>query len=149
MNIKELKPQANGRYSQGYIDPTSCKKLFPSLRRDRIIYRSSYEKRFIYYCEHNKSIKYWGSECMTIPYVLLTDGSQHTYNPDFVVEMTDGTKCIIEIKPKSQCFRPINESGWLWNAYVHNVSKWNAAKQFCESRGLVFKILTEDTISKL
>jgi hypothetical protein len=57
-NIKQLKPSANSRYRQGYIDPGSCKKLFPDLVRDSIIYRSSYERKFIYWCENNPNVKY-------------------------------------------------------------------------------------------
>ena len=47
-NIKQLKPRKNGRYNQGYINQLSCKKLFPQLKVENIIYRSSYEKKFIY-----------------------------------------------------------------------------------------------------
>ena len=47
-NIKNLKPHKNGRYNQEYINQASCKKLFPQLKFDNIIYRSSYEKKFIY-----------------------------------------------------------------------------------------------------
>lgn len=148
-NIKQLKPKKNGRYQQGYINPGSCKKLFPGLVHDHIIYRSSYEKKFIYWCESNPDVKYWGSECMKIPYMYVTDKKQHTYYPDYILEMTNGEKWVIEIKPKNQCTRPLNENGWAWEAYTKNMCKWSAAKQFCEARGFKFKILTEDTISKL
>lgn len=147
-NIKNLKPQAQGRTKQGYLDPRSCKKLFPGISNDLIIFRSSWEKKYAIWCENNPHIKYWGSECMTIPYILH-DGTQHTYNPDFVVEMIDGTKWIIEIKPHNQCIRPINENGYLWDAYTKNMCKWAAARKFCEDRGLKFKVLTEKTIGRL
>ena len=148
-DIKQLKPSANSRYQQGYIDPGSCHKLFPDLVHDRIIYRSSYEKKFIYWCENNPNVKYWGSECMSIPYVLATDKTVHTYFPDYAVEMIDGEKWIVEIKPYSQTQKPMNENSWLWDAYTRNMSKWIAAKRFCEDRGLKFKILTERTIDML
>ena len=63
---KHLKPKKNGRFQQGYINPNSCKKLFESVKNQPIIYRSSWEKRFIYWCESNKNVKYWGSECTCI-----------------------------------------------------------------------------------
>ena len=47
--IKNLKPRRDGRYEQGYINQESCKKLFPQMKFDKIIYRSSYEKKFIYW----------------------------------------------------------------------------------------------------
>ena len=54
MNIKQLKPRRDGRYEQGYINQESCKKLFPSqMKFEKIIYRSSYEKKFIYWLENN------------------------------------------------------------------------------------------------
>lgn len=148
-NIKQLKPSANSRYKQGYIDQKSCRKLFPSIKNENIIYRSSYERRFIYWCESNANVKHWGSECITIPYVLLTDHTNHTYNPDFVVEMQDGSIYVIEIKPKNQCIKPTGDSAYALNEYTKNISKWTAAKRFCESRGVQFKVLTEDTISRL
>ena len=63
-NIKQLKPRGDGRYAQGYINAESCKKIFPQLKCDRIIYRSSYEKKFVYLLENNPSVKHWGSECI-------------------------------------------------------------------------------------
>ena len=148
-NIKSLKPQADGRYKQGYVNPGSCKKLFPGISHQPIIFRSSWERKFIYWCENNPDVRYWGSECMQIPYILATDGSQHTYNPDYVLEMQNGEKVVIEIKPLSQCKKPLNENGWAWDAYIHNMSKWSAAKRFCEDRGIKFKIITEKTLQKL
>ena len=59
MNIKQLKPNKTSRYAQGYIDPRACKKLFPELKADKIIYRSSYEKKFILWLERNNNIKFW------------------------------------------------------------------------------------------
>ena len=41
MDIKNLKPSRNSRYKQGYVNPKSCKKLFPSIIHEAIIYRSS------------------------------------------------------------------------------------------------------------
>lgn len=148
-DIKQLKPSATSRYRQGYIDPDSCKKLYPDLCNEPIITRSSWERKFIYWLESNKHVIRWGSECIEIPYILGTDGSYHTYHPDFVVEMDNGDKWVVEIKPKSQCTRPLTEDSWLWKAYTTNMSKWIAAKKFCQDRGLQFKIFTEATIAAL
>lgn len=148
MKIKNLKPKINGRYKQGYIDPLSCKKIFPQLKHDRIIYRSSYEKQFIIWLEGNKNIKYWGSECIKIPY-LMADGSVHNYYPDYFVETIDNDHWVVEIKPYNQTQKPLNENCWAAKEYMKNICKWKATKEFCESKGYKFKIFTERTIDKL
>ena len=148
-NIKQLKPRKDGRYQQGYINQESCKKLFPQMKFEKIIYRSSYEKKFIYWLENNPSVKHWGSECIKIPYFYVKDGKTHSYYPDYFVEMQDGTCMVIEIKPSSQTKKPINENCWAYKEYVKNMCKWREAKQFCGNKGFKFNIFTEKTIEKL
>jgi hypothetical protein len=149
MDIKNLKPSKNSRYKQGYVNSQSCKKLFPSISHESIIYRSSYELKFIQWLESNKSVKYWGSECLQIPYYSGLDGKMHTYNPDYVVEMTNGDVMVVEIKPYNQTVKPINENCWAYKEYIKNRYKWKAAKEMCDSKGYKFKILTEKTINQL
>lgn len=148
-NIKQLKPSKSSRYQQGYINPESCKKLFPGLQHDRIIYRSSYEKKFMTWLETHKTVKYWGSECFCIPYYYVVDEKIHKYYPDYFVEFEDGTCMVVEIKPSNQTKKPINENCWAYKEYVKNMCKWKATKEFCEAKGYKFKILTEQTISKM
>ena len=45
--IKQLKPSKQSRYEQGYVNTKSCKKIFPQLKQEKVIYRSAYEKYFI------------------------------------------------------------------------------------------------------
>lgn len=148
MNIKQLKPQKNSRYKQGYIDPRSCKKLLPGVAHEKIIYRSSYELKFILWLESNSKIKQWASECICIPYMFV-DGTTHRYYPDYFVEFVDGTKMVIEIKPYNQTKKPINENCWAAKEYTKNKCKWVAAIEFCKKKGYAFKILTEKTINQL
>lgn len=148
MDIKQLKPQKNSRYKQGYINPKSCKKLIPGTSAEKIIYRSSYELKFITWLENNSNVKFWGSECFYIPYMFV-DGTTHKYYPDYFVEMTDGTKLVVEIKPYNQTQKPINENCWAAKEYTRNKCKWAAAIEFCKNKGYRFKILTEKTISQL
>ena len=149
MNIKNLKP-SKGRFKQGYVNPQSCKKLFESQKNTPIIYRSSYEKVFIQWLESNKNVVHWGSECVKIPYVNKATGEKHTYYPDYVVEKTDGVY-LIEIKPYSQTRQPVGvpRESYQWQEYVKNISKWEAAQEFCEQHNMKFKILTEHTITRL
>lgn len=148
MNIKQLRPKKNGRYVQGYINNQSCKKLFPQISHQPIIYRSSYERKFIYWLENSSRVKYWGSESIKIPYTYI-DGTQHNYYPDYVIEMVNGDKYIVEIKPKNQTIKPINENTWAWKEYSKNMCKWAEARRFCDQHGIKFKILTEWTINQL
>lgn len=148
MDIKQLKPTKNSRYKQGYIDPRSCKKLFNQLSRERIIYRSSYELKFITWLEQSNLVKGWGSECFCIPY-LFVDGTTHRYYPDYFVEMVDGTKMVVEIKPYNQTQKPVNENCWAAKEYAKNMCKWKATLEFCEKKGYKFKVLTEKTIKQL
>lgn len=149
MDIKQLKPSKNSRFKQGYIDAKSCKKLFESVKNDGIIYRSSWEKRFIYWCEHSKKVEHWGSECISIKYYNAIDKKEHTYYPDFVVKMTNGTTLIIEIKPYNQTIKPENTNSWAMKTYIRNISKWKTLERVCEEKGYKFCILTEHTINKL
>ena len=148
-NIKELKPSLRSRYQQGYVNPASCKKLFPNISNDRIIYRSSYEKKFIYWCENCPQVKHWGSECIEIVYFSQLDQKTHRYYPDYLLEMVDGSKVVVEIKPYNQTKPPVNENCWAAKEYVRNMCKWKATKAWCDARGLKFKILTEKTIENL
>jgi hypothetical protein len=148
MGIKDFKPIKDGRYSQGYINPSSCKKIFPQMKTDKIIYRSSYERKFIAWLENNEQVKNWGSECIRIPYLYI-DGKMHSYYPDYFVEMVDGTKMVVEIKPSSQTKRPVNENTWVGKEYRKNMCKWKATMEFCQAKGYKFKILTEKTINML
>ena len=98
--------------------------------------------------EGSSQVRAWGSECVCIPY-LFVDGKMHRYFPDYYVEMEDGSKILIEIKPSNQTRPPKNENSWAAREWARNSCKWKAAKEFCERSGLQFKILTENTIEKL
>lgn len=148
MGIKDFKPIKDGRYSQGYINPSSCKKIFPQMKTEKIIYRSSYERKFIAWLENSEQVKNWGSECIRIPYLYI-DGKMHSYYPDYFVEMVDGTKMVVEIKPSSQTKRPVNENTWVGKEYRKNMCKWKATMEFCQAKGYKFKIITEKTINNL
>ena len=63
--IKQLLPRKNSRYDQGYYDIYNPVKY---VGKRPIIYRSSWEKLFMSWCENNKQVKQWGSEVTAIPY---------------------------------------------------------------------------------
>lgn len=151
-NIKQLKPSKTRGYKQGYVNPKTCKKLFESQQNTPIIYRSSYERKFIQWLEHSNTIKRWGSECIKIDYINAYDNKPHHYYPDYVVEMSDGTLFLIEVKPYNQTQQPdptLPKDCYAWKTYITNMSKWKYAQEFCEKNGFKFKIITERSIDRM
>ena len=118
-----------------------------------IIYRSSWELKFMRYCDSNQNILEWGSEEFCLPYKSPLDNRIHRYFPDFYIKVRESTgiikKMIIEVKPKRQCMEPkktkIKTRGYIYEVreYVKNQAKWKAAEEYCIDRGFEFKILTE------
>lgn len=144
-SIKQFRPSRNSRYKQGYINTNTCKKLLD--HTNPVIYRSSYEISFIRWMEASRKVRGWASECVCIPYFL--NGRQRRYFPDFYLEMADGTRLLVEIKPKNQTTPPLNENSWAWQTWITNCHKWKAAQEWCTHHGMGFKIITENTIHRL
>ena len=124
----------------------------------QIIYRSLWERKLMVYCDRNDNIIEWGSEEVIVPYRSPWDGKMHRYFPDFYMKVTqtNGThkKFIIEVKPKAQCKEPNKtpkRKTRKWYKEVQtwgiNQAKWKSATDYCENRGMEFKILTEDHLN--
>lgn len=140
-------------YKGKYI-PINKKKYFGN--PDKIIYRSLWERKFMVYCDKNKSILLWASEEIAIPYVSPIDNKVHRYFPDFLIKMKHHTgeikNMLIEIKPKIQCSPPkIRRKTEKYltemKTWKVNEAKWNAAKEWCKDRKMEFKILTENELN--
>ena len=125
---------------------------------NQIIYRSLWERKVMVYCDKNDAILEWGSEEIIVPYLSPWDGRIHRYFPDFYmkVRQADGStkKFIIEVKPKSQCKQPVKNpkrrtTKWFneVKTFAINQAKWKSAREFCEDKGMEFKIFTEDHIN--
>lgn len=143
-NIKKLKPRKKGKYHQGIIDPKDMKKYYSACMSDPIIYRSGLELDFINYCENNSGIIKWASEPVKIPYYSRLKQKESNYYPDYIIENKDGVRCIVEIKPYNQTVKPsAMDSKWLKEAWVMNVDKWTAAKEFAEKHNMKFIVVTE------
>lgn len=118
-----------------------------------IIYRSSWELKFMKWCDLRKDVLEWQSEEFFIPYKHPIDGKMHRYFPDFYVKVLNkkGEKevWIVEVKPFAQTQEPkkqkrttkkyINEV----KTYAINTYKWKYARQWCADRKYKFVILTE------
>lgn len=121
---------------------------------DKIIYRSSWEQRAFEVCDNNPYVLEWGSEIIKIPYLAPTmNGGTRVknYYPDLYVVVSDGdgnvTRKLIEIKPVKQTQKPRSKKPQtrLYEEYTYavNLSKWEAAKEWCRERGIIFEIATE------
>ena len=121
-----------------------------------IVYRSSWELRFMRWCDTNASVLEWGSETVVIPYKSPVDSKLHRYFVDFYVKIKNKdnkiVKYLVEIKPekftkppevpKRQTKKFIQEVF----QYGTNQAKWKAATEFCQDRGMKFLILTENDL---
>jgi hypothetical protein len=124
-----------------------------------IVYRSSWEKSFMSYCDKNDNVLEWSSEEYQINYINSITGKPHRYFPDFWMKVRNGSgkikEFIIEVKPMKETMDPqqIITEGMsertktdIIETYVKNRDKWDAAEQFCKSKGWNFKVLTEHDI---
>ena len=140
------------KYYQGKFKPRNPQKYVGDITN--IIYRSSWELKFLNWCDTNPSILSYSSEETIIPYICATDGRPHRYFPDFKIKVRskDGSikTYLVEIKPAGQTVPPkypgrqtkryINEA----MTYLKNQSKWEAAEVYCKARGIDFLVLTEE-----
>ena len=139
------------KYIQGKFKPRNPHKYRGDL--NNIIARSSWEMRFLNWCDLNDSIVEYASEEVVIPYLCETDGRWHRYFVDAYVKIRDTnnkiTTYLVEIKPYIQTLPPKypgkQTARYLIEAetFIKNQSKWKAAKKYAEDRGAKFIIITE------
>lgn len=128
-----------------------------------IIYRSLWEVKVFKLCDEHPDIIEWSSEEIVIPYYSPIDGKWHRYFPDvYLKKKLDDNRyeeILIEIKPEAQTKPPdiakrnATKTGRISRRYVNEVkrygvndAKWQAAKQYCDTRGWKFEILTEKNL---
>ncbi len=127
-----------------------------------IIARSSWEVKFLNYCDTHPEILKYSSEELVIPYVSPVDGKLHRYFVDFLIAVKTKTgeikRYAVEVKPyyqteppqpiktnsKKQRQRLIEET----MTFGVNQAKWKAAKEFCQKRGMDFVVITEKELFK-
>lgn len=139
MNYKGFYKVKNPEKYRG--NPTQC------------VFRSLWERKFMKYCDFNKSVLEWSSEEVRIPYRSPIDGKFHYYYVDFWVKIKGKNgeieEFLIEIKPKKQTKKPeLKKSKKTYTeqlkTYMVNLEKWKSAKTYCNRKKWKFKILTED-----
>lgn len=114
-------------------------------------YRSGWELTFMIFCDNNKSVLYWASEALQIPYRNPFTGKQTVYIPDFFVVYENRNKQkiaeVVEIKPKKQSLiesKVANAKDRMVVALNH--AKWQAAMAYCKRFGYTFRVVTEDDL---
>ena len=148
---------------QGYYEPKFPDKwviteAFDSKGVPGIKYRSSWEKKFMLFCDYNPNILKANSEGVVIPYISPKDGKQHKYYLDFFIRVKrnndKGYKdYIVEVKPLAETLppkEPRNNSEKSYNnykkaieTYAVNQAKWEYATIWAEKQGVEFIIITE------
>mgnify|MGYP003585674192 CR=1 FL=1 len=145
------------KFKQGKFVPKNPLKYMGNV--DNIVYRSSWEYKFMLYLDFQSAITKWASEELYISYFFELDNKVHKYYPDFYFETTrpDGSvsKYLIEIKPQKdmEIVKPKKmtekaKQNYMYNAVtvMKNEAKWKAARAWCEGRNIVFKVLTENEL---
>ncbi len=134
------------RYKQGKYIPRLPKKYKGDYRN--IVYRSSWEYKFMQWCDTTPSVLEWGSEEIAIPYISPVDGKRHKYYPDFYLKVGN-KKYMVEVKPNKQTKEPKTQRK-ITKRYVTEVvtysvnkAKWKAAEDFCKDYGWEFMLITE------
>jgi hypothetical protein len=137
------------KYLQGLFKPIHPQKYRGDLTN--IVFRSSWEMAYMCRLDKDPNIVEWSSEETVIPYVSPADGGIHRYFVDFQYKTKDNRIFLIEIKPVAQTKQPpVPKSKRVSKRYMRDIqifavnkAKWEAALNFCEERGWVFKVLTE------
>jgi hypothetical protein len=115
--------------------------------------RSSWEVRFLNWCDDNTNVLEYSSEETVVPYRSPVDMKAHRYYLDakikvktatgviktYLVEIKPSIQRNIPVKPKRQTKRYLAECA----TFMVNQAKWGAADRWAKDRGWEFIILDE------
>ncbi len=114
--------------------PTSERGDFEALTKSAYSverYDSSWELEYMKRLEKDKTVAKWTkNHGITIQYVTEA-GNVRGYRPDFLIERTDGTKELREIKSGRDIRNP------------DTLRKHEAARNWCKKRGMSFVVVTK------
>lgn len=140
---------------KGRYKPVNPEKYNGSLRE--IVYRSSWELKYMRWCDLREDVIEWSSEEIVIPYKSPIDRRWHRYFPDMYVRVRNKKGKIehwlVEIKPHHETQEPKRPKRITRDyanrvaTYATNVAKWEAAKEYCKERNWKFIILTENELA--
>lgn len=122
-----------------------------------IIFRSSWERTVMNYLDLREEVQAWQSEEKCVWYYDPITKKKRRYFPDFIIKLKNSKGEIIvemiEVKPKRQIQGPPENpkrktKAWVKSVqtYITNMSKWEAAEEYCKERGWKFRLMSEDNI---
>lgn len=118
-----------------------------------IMCRSSLERKALFAMDTNPAVISYTSESLVIPYYDMGRKEKRRYFTDLTFKIRDKLgrvqTYVVEVKMEGETHRPqrgrkqqktfINECF----TYATNISKWKAAKSFCDAKGWKFVLWTE------
>ena len=121
---------------------------------NKIISRSSWETKFMRWCDTNPAVIKWNSEDIVIPYYSTSDQKMRNYHMDFFVyyrtNKGDTKKLLVEIKPFKQTIRPTKRGRKKLETFIEeqktyqvNQDKWKSARSYAKANGYEFIFMTE------
>jgi len=160
MSIKKVKPTSKSKFKQGYYTPKFITKYNGVMP---IIYRSSWERKFCHWCDHNEDVISWMSEPFSVKYFDILTKKFRNYYPDFYIRMKRGEEngvpiiqnYAIEVKPKAQLKKPkepkrktpktMANYKWIYEQYVKNLCKNDALQKAGKLANFKVMLITEDS----
>lgn len=112
---------------------------------DKVIYRSSWEKRLCMFFDNCNLIKFWSSEENVISYKGI-DNKIHNYFIDFFIQTINGNKYLLEVKPLKKTRMPSKKSKKYLiecQEFIKNQLKFEAGSKHALSKGMKYIIITE------
>lgn len=140
-------------YHQSVYIPQNPSKY---VGKKQILMRSSWERKIATFLDTNNNILEWCSEGLAIPYLDHSDNKMHRYYPDFIIKLLDKNglekNIIAEVKPFRETLPPkkpkVMSKSYVeaLQTYHKNLSKWEAASEYCKKNNIEFRILTEKNV---
>jgi len=135
------------KYMQGRYKVINKHKYIGDV--NNVIYRSSWELKYLHLLDKSDDIVEFSSEETIIPY-QDHEGKIRRYFVDFKIKDKNGNISLVEIKPYKETIPPILSEGKKTKTkineiltYDKNQKKWKSAKKFCDKKGWKFLIITE------
>lgn len=144
-----MRKKYSSPWKQGLFTPLYPEKYSGDLKK--ITYRSGWELRVMMDLDNSPDVVSWSSEPVAIPYFDISTKKSRRYYPDFMVKKKDDSIWMIEVKPERQTKPPKEAKTKRGGArylkevaeYGKNLSKWQAAKSYCEKQGWKFIVVSE------
>lgn len=116
----------------------------------RIVLRSKWEVAYASALDSSSLVLRWMSEPrnLNISYLSPLDKKVHQYWPDFLVQYTDGSLELIEIKPLKEALAEKAMGTYDKLMLIKNIAKWQAAERFAKAIGARFRVVTEQQLFK-